>query len=172
MQHSSTTKHHLNQQAQHPQETHQKLPLPALHKDFSWQFILFHNLTLRKIAKNLTFFQNKLPKIFIFFKNIYAFFLKKMKIFGNFFWKNVKFLAIFWQSNGNFPEGQYYTSTRLRRLTLTGMSDLGIMLAKLPPNGTIHDFFRWDFSTFWLCEPKFTEFWTEKVHNLSHLRRI
>ena len=100
------------------------------------------------------------------------FFLKKMKIFGNFFWKNVKFLAIFWQSNGNFPEGQYYTSTRLRRLTLTGMSDLGIMLAKLPPNGTIHDFFRWDFSTFWLCEPKFTEFWTEKVHNLSHLRRI
>ena len=30
-----------------------------------------------------------------------------MKIFGFFFFeKNVKFLAIFWQSNGNFPEGQ------------------------------------------------------------------
>ena len=35
-----------------------------------------------------------------------AIFLKKMKIFGNFFWKSVKFLPIFWQSNGNFPEGQ------------------------------------------------------------------
>ena len=29
-----------------------------------------------------------------------------MKILGNFFFLNVKFLAIFWQSNGNFPEGQ------------------------------------------------------------------
>jgi len=35
-----------------------------------------------------------------------AIFLKKMKILGNFFEKNVKFLEIFWQSNGNFPEGQ------------------------------------------------------------------
>ena len=35
-----------------------------------------------------------------------AIFLKKMKIFGNFFKKNVKVLAIFRQSNGNFPEGQ------------------------------------------------------------------
>jgi len=40
-----------------------------------------------------------------------AIFLKKrMKFFGSFFWKNVKFLAIFWQSNGNFPEGQLETS--------------------------------------------------------------
>ena len=43
-------------------------------------------------------FKKKLPKIFIFFK--------KITIFFNFFEKNVKFLAIFWQSNGNFPEGQ------------------------------------------------------------------
>ena len=40
-----------------------------------------------------------------------AIFWKKMKIFGNFFGKNVKFLAIFWQSNGNFPEGQLKTTT-------------------------------------------------------------
>ena len=38
-----------------------------------------------------------------------AILLKKMKIFVNFFEKNVKFLAIFWQSNGNFPEGQVGT---------------------------------------------------------------
>ena len=37
------------------------------------------------------------------------FFLKKMKIFGNFFRKNFKFLAIFLHSNGNFPEGQVRT---------------------------------------------------------------
>jgi len=34
-----------------------------------------------------------------------------MKIFINFFEKNVKFLAIFWQSNGNLPEGQVYNKT-------------------------------------------------------------
>ena len=49
------------------------------------------HLTVQKIAKNVT---------------LLAIFLKKMKIFGNFFWKSVKFLPIFWQSNGNFPEGQ------------------------------------------------------------------
>ena len=32
-----------------------------------------------------------------------------MNIFGNFLGKNVKFLAIFSQSNGNFPEGQLHT---------------------------------------------------------------
>ena len=32
-----------------------------------------------------------------------------MKIFVNFFEKNVKFLAIFGQSNGKFPEGQVST---------------------------------------------------------------
>ena len=54
------------------------------------------HLTVKKLPK-FSFFSKKLPM---------AIFLKKMKIFGNFFRKNVKFLAIFWQSNGNFPEGQ------------------------------------------------------------------
>ena len=35
-----------------------------------------------------------------------AILLKKMTIFVNFFAKNVKFLEMFLQSNGNFPEGQ------------------------------------------------------------------
>ena len=35
-----------------------------------------------------------------------AILLKKMTIFVNFVEKNVKSLAIFWKSNGNFPEGQ------------------------------------------------------------------
>ena len=47
-------------------------------------------LTLRKIANWMSL----------------AILLKKMIIFVNFFEKNVKFLAIFWQSNGNFWEGQ------------------------------------------------------------------
>ena len=44
-------------------------------------------------------------------KNLTFFFLKKKTIFVNLFEKNVKFLAIFWQSNGNFPEGQVHTSS-------------------------------------------------------------
>ena len=36
-------------------------------------------------------------------------FVEKMTIFVNFFEKNVKFLAIFWQSNGNFQESQVDT---------------------------------------------------------------
>ena len=67
----------------------------------------------QKIAKNLTFFQKKNAKNYFFSKKLpMAIFLKKVKNFGHFFWKNVKFLAIFWQSNGNFPEGQvssYFT---------------------------------------------------------------
>ena len=39
-----------------------------------------------------------------------------MTIFGNFFEKNVKFLAIFWQSNGNFPEGQGSGATKKRNI--------------------------------------------------------
>ena len=31
---------------------------------------------------------------------------QKIQNVGNFFGKNVNFLAFFWQSNGNFPEGQ------------------------------------------------------------------
>ena len=53
-----------------------------------------------------------MPKIFIFFKKIANgnFVEKKKKIFVNFFEKNVKFLAIFLHSNGNFPEGQIMTT--------------------------------------------------------------
>ena len=38
-----------------------------------------------------------------------AILLKKQDNFCQFCWKNIKFLAIFWQSNGNFPEGQSTT---------------------------------------------------------------
>ena len=34
----------------------------------------------------------------------------------------------------------------------------------------IRDFFRSDFRTFWLGEPKCSEIWSEKVPDLSHLR--
>ena len=54
-----------------------------------------YDLTLRKIAIWLS---KNCQKLDIF--------LKKMKIFVNSFEKNVKILAIFWHSNGNFPEGQ------------------------------------------------------------------
>ena len=51
----------------------------------------------QKIAKNLTFFQNNLPKIFFFFskKLPLVIFLKKMKIFGNFFWKKCQVFGNF-----------------------------------------------------------------------------
>ena len=60
------------------------------------------HLNVKKIAKNLTFFPKNMPKIF-FNGN---FFLKKMKIFGNFIEKMSSFLQFFWHSNDNFPEGQ------------------------------------------------------------------
>jgi len=50
----------------------------------------------QKIAKNLTF-EKKIAKFFYFFQK---------NCQWQFFWKKWKFLAIFWQSNGNFPEGQ------------------------------------------------------------------
>ena len=53
-------------------------------------------LTLRKIAIWLSKSCQKLEIL-----------LKKNENFCQFFEKNVKFLAIFWQSNGNFPEGQH-----------------------------------------------------------------
>ena len=43
-------------------------------------------------------------------KNIHCF---QVKILGNFFEKNVRFLTIFWQSSGNFPEGQFPIKSRL-----------------------------------------------------------
>ena len=54
------------------------------------------NWHLKKKAKNCHFFQKKMS-LAIFWIN------ENFGIFGG---KNVKFLAIFWQSNGNFPEGQ------------------------------------------------------------------
>ena len=53
-----------------------------------------------------------------------AIFLKKMKIVGNFFGKNVKFLAIFWQSNGNFPEGQVCIVNRKNNVSLCSHKSL------------------------------------------------
>jgi len=53
--------------------------------------------------------------------------LKKMAIFGylkkkgNFFRKNVKFLAFFWHSNGNFPEGQLGTDWNIDHSLQTKM---------------------------------------------------
>ena len=48
--------------------------------------------------------------MFIFFKKIANgnFFEKNEKNLAIFFWNNVKFLAIFGQLNGNFPEGQLW----------------------------------------------------------------
>ena len=57
------------------------------------------NLTLRKIA---IWMSVNCQKLDIFFKKIAN---EKNENFWHFFFK-VKFLAIFWQSNGNFPEGQ------------------------------------------------------------------
>ena len=80
--------------------------------------ILTVDLTLRKIAiwmsknyKKFTFFQKNWQKLSFFFQQNcqWQFCWKKKTIFVNFFEKNVKFLAIFWQSNGNFPEGQVKT---------------------------------------------------------------
>ena len=56
------------------------------------------NLTfLKKVDKNCHFFSTKLSM---------AILLKKWQFLSIFFFKNVKFLEIFWHSNGNFPEGQ------------------------------------------------------------------
>ena len=68
------------------------------------------HLTLWKIAiwmskncQKLDIFFKKIAKNFHFFKKIaIGNFFEKNKIF---FCKNVEFLAIFWQSNSNFPEG-------------------------------------------------------------------
>ena len=65
------------------------------------------HLTVKKLLKTWHFFQKNCQKFSFFSKKLpMAIFWKKMKIFCIFFGKNVKFLANFWQSNGNFPEGQ------------------------------------------------------------------
>ena len=50
----------------------------------------------------------------------------------------------------------------------TGESDLGRIMVRLVPNGTNRGlFFRSDFSTFWLTEPKCTEIRSENVPDMS-----
>ena len=71
-------------------------------------------LTLRKIAywmskncQKLTFFLNW-QKLSFFQQNCqWQFCWKIWQFLSIFFEKNVKILAIFWQSNGNFPDGQH-----------------------------------------------------------------
>ena len=72
----------------------------------------YPHLTLRKIA---TWMSKNAKKLTFFFQKIVNgnFFEKKWKFLVIFFWKkrkylakNIKFLAIFSQSNGNFPEGE------------------------------------------------------------------
>ena len=63
----------------------------------------------------------------------------KKTIFGNFFKKNVKFLSIFWQSNGNFSEGQV-RSHRCQGQLRVGSDSL--QMRQIP------DFFT-SFNSFW-----------------------
>ena len=88
----------------------------AHHERYAVVFVA-RDLTLRIIAiwlskncQKLDIFFKKIDKIFIFFNKIAnGNFVEKNENFVNFLEKNVKFLAIFWQSNGNFPEGQVGT---------------------------------------------------------------
>ena len=61
------------------------------------------------IAKNCHFFKKKLPKLCCCFLAIF-----KKDIFWQFKKKRREFLAIFWHSNGNFPEGQLIISFWVR----------------------------------------------------------
>ena len=74
------------------------------------------NLTLQKIAiplskivKNLTFFSKDWQNCHFFQQNCHWQFCWKKWQFCQSFEKNVKFLTIVWQSNGNFLEGQVPT---------------------------------------------------------------
>ena len=58
------------------------------------------HLNVKKMAKNLKFKKAK---------TVHFFFQKKLT-------KNVKFLAIVWHSNGNFPEDQHMTHGSIRDL--------------------------------------------------------
>ena len=68
------------------------------------------------LSGKLPFDCQKLPKTWHFFKNkltkIVGNFVEKNDNFCQFFGKNIKFLSIFWQSNGNFPEGQISTNSQ------------------------------------------------------------
>ena len=64
------------------------------------------HLTVKKLTKTWHFFK-KIDKNCHFFKKIaIGNFVEKNDNFWQFFFKNVKFLSIFWHSNGNFPEVQ------------------------------------------------------------------
>ena len=70
-------------------------------------------LSLNKLPKTWNFFK-KIDKNCQFFNKIaIGNFVEKNDNFCQFFWKNFKFLAIFWHSNGNFPEGQLLTKAEL-----------------------------------------------------------
>ena len=47
-----------------------------------------------------------------------------MTIFGKFFKKYVKFLAIFLHSNGNYPDGQVHNTTRRGMISTTLSSNV------------------------------------------------
>ena len=82
------------------------------------------DLNLRKIAiwmskncQKLDIFQQNWQKLSFFQQIANGNFLEKNYNFWQLFWKNVKILAIFWQSNGNFPEVQVRTNLRLLNIT-------------------------------------------------------
>ena len=58
------------------------------------------------------------------------------------------------------------------RLTTTICGRRGHRGSDWPQMEKIRDFFRSDFSTIWLTEPKCTEIWSENVPDLSHLEQI
>jgi len=97
-------------------------------------------------CQKLDIFFKKKTKIDIFFpkKIDIGNFVEKMTIFVNFFLK-CQVLAIFWQSNGNFPEGQPSTyvlskqSSQCAQIWAQSGSDW-------PQMGQNRDFFRSDFS--------------------------
>ena len=126
----------------------------TLRKIAIWLSTNFQKLDIfsKKIAKNFLFFQKKLPM---------AIFLKKMKIFGNFFWKNVKFLAIFWQSNGNFPEGQTCTGSR----PIFSSILFHICVPVWEKQGIVSKFKKWVKSSFWIS----IQIWVQHSLNFSNI---
>ena len=95
------------------------------------------HLTVKKLPKTWHFFQKKIAKNCHFFCQ-WQFCWKNDNFWQFFFEKKVKFLANFWHSNGNFPDGQ--------------VSGLVQNWFRLAPNQT---FFIWDFLR--SLSPKCTE---------------
>ena len=65
------------------------------------------HLNVKKNCRNLAFSFLKIAKncLFLFKKIIIGDFFEKNEKKLKIFWKNGKFYAIFWHSNGNLPEG-------------------------------------------------------------------